>query len=194
MPRIPSPLPDELEQTISSTIGCLVRVHCELGAGLLESVYSRAVCVELTVAGIPYESEKRVPIYYRGELLCEHRLDILVDDRLILELKIGRPARAGVRGAAARLHASSEEEGGPAGELQRANSAARHSPVRAVTASPHSRHMSVDKCDRQSKMEFRVFVFSWLAFLGSNPFGGAFLHRLPLRFQLLQLHVAHAPA
>jgi GxxExxY protein len=87
MLRIPSPLPDELEQTISATIGCLVRVHCELGPGLLESVYSRAVCVELTVTGIPYESEKRVPIYYRGTLLCEHRLDILVDDRLILELK-----------------------------------------------------------------------------------------------------------
>jgi GxxExxY protein len=62
-------------------------VHCELGPGLLENVYSRAVCLELTATGIPYESQKGIPIYYRGELLCEHRLDILVDDSLILELK-----------------------------------------------------------------------------------------------------------
>ena len=87
MLRIQSPLSAELEQTISATIGCCVRVHCGLGPGLLESVNSRAVCLELSAAGVPYESEKRVPIYYRGALLCEHRLDILVDGDLILELK-----------------------------------------------------------------------------------------------------------
>jgi GxxExxY protein len=87
MLRIRSPLRDQLEATVSTTIGCLVRVHCGLGPGPLEAVYSRAVCLELTATGVPYESEKRVPIYYRGELLCEHRLDILVDDNLILELK-----------------------------------------------------------------------------------------------------------
>jgi GxxExxY protein len=87
MLRIPSPLSDELEATISTTIGCLVQVHCELGPGLLEKVYSRAVCLELAATGVPYESQKEVPIYYRGELLCAHRLDILVGDSLILELK-----------------------------------------------------------------------------------------------------------
>jgi GxxExxY protein len=54
---------------------------------LLETVYSRAVCLELAAAGLAHETEKRVPIYYRNQLLCEHRLDIVGDDKLILELK-----------------------------------------------------------------------------------------------------------
>jgi hypothetical protein len=81
---------------------------------LLESVYSRAVCVELTATGVPFESEKGVPIYYRGELLCQHRLDILVDDTRV---EVGGSPRASVRGADSRLHAGSEEQGGPAVNL-----------------------------------------------------------------------------
>ena len=62
-------------------------VHRELGPGMLESLYKRATCLELEAQGLSYEEEKIIPILYRGQLLCHHRLDIVVDERVILELK-----------------------------------------------------------------------------------------------------------
>ncbi len=50
-------------------------------------MYSRAVCIELEARGIPFEAEKPVPIRYRGKLLCHQRIDLFVDDRLVLEIK-----------------------------------------------------------------------------------------------------------
>ena len=87
MLRIPSPLPEETENLIHTTIGCCITVHRALGPGLLETIYTRAVCIELECAGISFEREKEVPVRYRGQLLCHHRLDIVVDQRLVLEVK-----------------------------------------------------------------------------------------------------------
>jgi len=87
MLRIPSPLPDELESLVHETIGCCIAVHRALGPGLLEGIYSRAICLELSAAGIQFEREKTIPVIYRGELLCEHRLDFVVAGALILEVK-----------------------------------------------------------------------------------------------------------
>jgi GxxExxY protein len=87
MLRIQSPLPDDLEQLAHDVIGCCIRVHRELGPGLLETIYARAVVLELTAAGVPFETEKSVPVRYRGELLCHQRLDLLVGGRPVLELK-----------------------------------------------------------------------------------------------------------
>jgi GxxExxY protein len=50
-------------------------------------VYRRAVAVELEARQISFEVEKSIPIRYRGALLCHHRLDLLVDQRVVLELK-----------------------------------------------------------------------------------------------------------
>jgi GxxExxY protein len=55
--------------------------------GLLEKIYTRAVVLELTAYGVPFEVEKPVPVRYRGQLLCHQRLDLLVAGRLVLELK-----------------------------------------------------------------------------------------------------------
>ena len=63
-------------------------LHKALGPGLLESVYEKCFCYELAQRGIPFESQKKVAINYQGLILEDGlRLDILVDDLLILELK-----------------------------------------------------------------------------------------------------------
>ena len=87
MLRIPSPLPEDLEHLVHKTIGCCVQVHRVLGPGLLESPYSRAVAIELTEKGIPFEREKEFVVTYRGQPLCRHRIDFVVDGRVLLELK-----------------------------------------------------------------------------------------------------------
>src|SRR5262249_31778098 len=53
----------------------------------LESIYRRAVCLELRVAEIRFETEKQYAVEYRGQLLCHQRLDIVVDSQVVLEIK-----------------------------------------------------------------------------------------------------------
>ena len=87
MLRVPGPLSDELEALVHDTIGCCITVHRTLGPGLLETIYSRAVALELKAAGISFEREKRYPVTYRGELLCEQHLDFVVGGAIVLEIK-----------------------------------------------------------------------------------------------------------
>ena len=68
-------------------IGCAIEVHRQLGPGLLESIYERALLFELKALGVPAESQVLVPIIYKGERLGEHRMDIVVDGKVIVELK-----------------------------------------------------------------------------------------------------------
>ncbi len=87
MLRVLSKLDDSTEDLIHRVIGCCITVHRELGPGLLEPIYHRAVGIELEASGIPFEREKRFPVRYRGKPLYVHRLDLVVDNRLMLELK-----------------------------------------------------------------------------------------------------------
>jgi GxxExxY protein len=87
MLSIPSPLAKEQEALVERTIGLCTNVHKALGPGLLESIYSRAIALELTATAIPFEREKAYPVMYRGELLCHQRLDFVVADTLVLEIK-----------------------------------------------------------------------------------------------------------
>lgn len=87
MLRVPSPLSDDLEALVHETIGCCIAVHRALGPGLIEEIYGRALRLEMTAAGIPFEREKAYPVFYRGELLCHQYLDFIVAGRLVLELK-----------------------------------------------------------------------------------------------------------
>ncbi len=69
-------------------IGCAIEVHRTLGPGLLESTYQKCLAYELNKAGISFELEQAMPITYKGVLLdCGYRVDVLVDNQLILELK-----------------------------------------------------------------------------------------------------------
>lgn len=85
--RIKSTLPPELDALVQQTIGALLAVHRELGSGMSEGVYAAAIRLELTERGIPFEAERRCPVRYRGKLLCHQRLDLFVDQRLVVEIK-----------------------------------------------------------------------------------------------------------
>jgi len=68
--------------------GAIYDVYKELGPGLLESVYEEALCFELEQRGLSIERQKQVPIIYKGSRLkTDLRLDILVEDKVIIELK-----------------------------------------------------------------------------------------------------------
>ena len=69
-------------------IGCAMEVHSTLGPGLLESVYERALMHELVLQGIPVQSQLDVQVNYKGVNIGDGlRLDLLVNDELIVELK-----------------------------------------------------------------------------------------------------------
>ena len=68
-------------------IGCAMEVHRVLGPGFLEVVYLNSLAQELTLLGIPFESQKHLPVCYKGKLVGEYIADIIVDNKIILELK-----------------------------------------------------------------------------------------------------------
>jgi GxxExxY protein len=76
---------DELSNKV---LGCAIQVHRELGPGLLESTYEQCLAYELTEAKIPFKLQVELPVEYkRIKLACGYRIDLLADDRLIVELK-----------------------------------------------------------------------------------------------------------
>lgn len=87
MLKIASPLDQDTESLITQIIGCCIAVHRELGPGLLESIYRRAVSIELEAAGLPFEVEKKIPVMYREHLLCHQRLDLVVAGQVLIEIK-----------------------------------------------------------------------------------------------------------
>jgi len=87
MLRVPSRLPTEVEELVTQVIGCCIAVHRTLGPGLLESIYSRAIGLELMAAGNPFKREVEIPVSYRDEFLCVQRLDIVAADQIVLEVK-----------------------------------------------------------------------------------------------------------
>ncbi|MBQ2097521.1 MAG: GxxExxY protein [Bacteroidales bacterium] len=80
---------EELDALASKVIGCAIEVHRELGPGLLESVYHKCLKVALEEEGLDVESELSLPVYFRGRKITDegYRLDLLVEDTIILELK-----------------------------------------------------------------------------------------------------------
>jgi GxxExxY protein len=68
-------------------IGCAIAVHRKLGPGLLESTYEEALCIELADAGLSYRRQLCVPALYKGRTIGEYRIDLLVGDAAIVEIK-----------------------------------------------------------------------------------------------------------
>ena len=68
-------------------IAAAIRVHKELGPGFLELMYEEALAIELAAAGITFERQKLLPIFYREHLIGEHRLDPVIEGKVIVELK-----------------------------------------------------------------------------------------------------------
>src|SRR5437763_10593518 len=71
----------------AAIIAAAIAVHRELGPGFLESIYEQALAVEFALRGIAFIRQKPVPLFYRDHQIGEHRLDFLVDDKIVVELK-----------------------------------------------------------------------------------------------------------
>ena len=91
------------EELTDQVIGAAIEVHRELGPGLMESAYEECLCHELHLRGLNFQRQVPLPVRYKGiNLDCGYKLDMVVEDALILELK----CRAGVtrpRGTTADL-------------------------------------------------------------------------------------------
>jgi len=78
----------EFDPLSRKVLGCAIEVHKHLGPGLLESVYQNCLAYELTQQGIPFSKEVDLPVQYKGiRLDCGYRMDLFVDEQLIVELK-----------------------------------------------------------------------------------------------------------
>lgn len=79
---------EELDHLANIIVDCCYHVHKEMGPGLLESIYLLCLVQELRSRGLKVETEVRVPLFYKGmELSKDFRLDILVEDEIIVEAK-----------------------------------------------------------------------------------------------------------
>ena len=76
------------KQLTDAIIGAAIEVHTHLGPGLLESAYEECLCEELRSRGIHFQSQRPLPLEYKGKKLdCGYRLDLVVEDRVIVEIK-----------------------------------------------------------------------------------------------------------
>ena len=79
--------PDRNDPLTEKIIGCAIELHRTLGPGLLEATYEAALCVELELAGLKFERQVGVPVNYKGRSVGEYRLDLLVEQAVIVEIK-----------------------------------------------------------------------------------------------------------
>ena len=77
----------ELDALASAVIGAAIEVHRNLGPGLDEILYEAGLCVEFRLRGISFARQVVVPVIYKGEVIGDKRIDLIVENRLILELK-----------------------------------------------------------------------------------------------------------
>ncbi len=77
----------EYEKISEVIIGCAIEVHRNLGPGLLESVYEAAMDIEFTEKGLGFSRQRMLPVIYKNKKIGEFRLDFLVEDVIVVELK-----------------------------------------------------------------------------------------------------------
>jgi GxxExxY protein len=78
----------ELNELTEIVIGCAIEVHRGLGPGLLESTYEVCLCRELSLRSILFERQKPIPVVYKGvKLDCGYRADLIIDGRILVEIK-----------------------------------------------------------------------------------------------------------
>ncbi|GAB4283032.1 MAG: GxxExxY protein [Deferrisomatales bacterium] len=77
----------EINHLTDAVIGAAIEVHCHLGPGYLESAYEEAMGIELTLRGVQYKRQVPVSVEYKGSAVGEGRLDLLVGESLVVELK-----------------------------------------------------------------------------------------------------------
>ncbi len=77
----------DIDELTHAVIGCAYRVHNALGAGFLEKVYENALRMELVKAGLAVKQQHPIPVMYRGEVVGDFFADLIVEEKLIVELK-----------------------------------------------------------------------------------------------------------
>ena len=77
----------DMDELIDSINNCAMRIRRQLPQGYLEAVYKNAMVIELRKLGLPVETEKPIKVFYDGISVGEYKADIIIDNRLILELK-----------------------------------------------------------------------------------------------------------
>ena len=81
------PLPEPIEQVGKQVLDAAFAVHRQLGPGFLEKFYEEALCIELAARRIPFVRQKTISVHYRDHLLGKQRLDLLVADLVVVEVK-----------------------------------------------------------------------------------------------------------
>ncbi len=77
----------DVEDLAYRVIGAAIEVHAEIGPGFLESIYHNALAYELEQRGIAYQREEKVVVVFKEQVVGEGRVDLLVDQKLVVELK-----------------------------------------------------------------------------------------------------------
>jgi GxxExxY protein len=77
----------KFDKTSNEIISAAIEVHKTLGPGFLESIYHNSLKIELKKRNLPFETEKKITIKYKYEEVGDHRLDLLVNSEVVVELK-----------------------------------------------------------------------------------------------------------
>jgi GxxExxY protein len=85
--RVASPLSVEAESAMSQTIAAAIAVHRAPGPGFVESIYRKAMCIELESRNLAYEKERSIRVCYRGVEIPGQRVDLIVEGLIVIELK-----------------------------------------------------------------------------------------------------------
>ena len=80
----------DIDTLTEAVLGCAFTVSNELGAGFLEKVYENALALELRGAGLEFQQQSPVPVRYRGAVVGEYVADMVVEDRVLVELKAAK--------------------------------------------------------------------------------------------------------
>jgi GxxExxY protein len=80
-------VPENDDPLTRKIIACAIEVHKQLGPGLLEKLYREAMAIELELVGLKVETNVKIPVSYKGRLIGDYFIDLLVEDKVILELK-----------------------------------------------------------------------------------------------------------
>ncbi|ADE12802.1 GxxExxY protein [Sideroxydans lithotrophicus] len=75
------------DQLTEQIIAAAIEVHKTLGPGLLESIYEEALCIELELAGLPFQRQLAVDVMYKGRAIQGQRLDLLIAKEVVVEIK-----------------------------------------------------------------------------------------------------------
>ncbi|MGH9508529.1 MAG: GxxExxY protein [Terriglobales bacterium] len=84
---LPAPAAEERDPLTASIIGCAIEVHRGLGPGLLESTYEAALAVEFELQDLKFLRQVAFPVLYKGKPVGEYRLDFMVENAVVLEIK-----------------------------------------------------------------------------------------------------------